>query len=229
MVSPESREGYFSLAKRTHVLYIRSMGITERQKEILDFMGAHQEREGFPPALREICKALGLASAGSLIKHIRILEKEGSLTRLSGKKRAWKLITRPARTSVPLIGQIAAGTPILAEENKEEDLPVDPILFGTHKAFALRVQGDSMKDECIRVGDLAIVKPQEEAENGEIVAALIEGIESEATLKILRRNNGDIELHPANPSYPIQRFSGPDRAKVKILGKLIGVIRRPRP
>lgn len=205
------------------------MEITTRQKEILSFIGSFQDCEGFPPSLREICKGLGLASAGSLLKHMRVLEREGYLICVSGKKRAWKLTFRPSRVFIPLVGQIAAGTPILAQENREEDLPVDPSFFGTHEAFALRVRGDSMKDECIREGDLAIVKPQVEAESGDIVAVLIEGVEAEATLKILRRRNGDIELHPANPSYPIRRFTGPDRAKVKILGKLVGVIRRPRP
>jgi repressor LexA len=218
----------FFLARRTNVLYIMCMEITTRQQEILSFIGSFQDREGFPPSLREICKGLGLVSAGSLLKHMRVLEKEGYLACVPGKKRAWKLTFQPSRVCIPLIGQIAAGTPILAVENKEDDLPVDPIHFGTHEAFALRVRGDSMKDESIRDGDLAIVKPQVEAESGDIVAVLIEGIESEATLKIFRKNNGDIELHPANPSYAIQRFTGPDRAKVKILGKLVGVIRRPR-
>jgi repressor LexA len=204
------------------------MSITTRQKQILDFIERYQRQKGVPPSVRDICVALDLASHGSLLRHIRDLESKGYLTQLPGKKRTLRLINSTA-ASVPLIGQIAAGTPILAVENKEDDLPVDPILFGTHEAFALRVRGDSMKDECIRDGDLAILKPQVEAENGEIVAVIIEGIEPEATLKILRRNNGDIELHPANSSYPIQRFAGPDRGKVKILGKLVGVIRRPRP
>ena len=201
------------------------MGITERQKEILDFMGVHQDREGFPPALREICKALGLASAGSLTKHIRILEKEGYLSRLPGKKRAWKLTNRPRGASVPLVGQIAAGTPILAEENKEDDLPVDPKLFGATEAFALRVKGDSMIGAQIRDGDLAIIKPQEDAKDGDIAAVMVEGLESEATLKIIRRGNGYLRLHPANPAYEPLVFKGEDLERVKILGKLIGVIR----
>jgi repressor LexA len=216
---------HFLLAKRTNVSYIRSMGITERQKEILDFMGAYQDREGFPPALREICKALGLASAGSLIKHIRILEKEGYLTKLPGKKRAWKLTNRPGGASVPLIGQIAAGTPILAEENKEDDLPVDPKLFGAAEAFALRVKGDSMIEAQIRDGDLAIIRPQDAAENGEIVAIMVDGLEPEATLKIIRHGSGYLELHAANPAYGPLVFTGEDLERVKILGKLIGVIR----
>lgn len=217
--------GDFFLAKRTNVSYIKIMGITERQKEILDFMSIHQDREGFPPALREICKALGLVSAGSLIKHIRILEKEGYLTRLPGKKRTWKLTHRPKGASVPLIGQIAAGTPILAEENKEEDLPVDPKLFGAVEAFALRVKGDSMIGAQIRDGDLAVIRPQNFAANGDIAAVMVEGLEPEATLKIVRQRKGVLQLHAANPAYEPLIFKEKDLEKVTILGKLIGVIR----
>ena len=219
---------YFFLAKRTNVPYIMDMGITTRQKEILRFIENFQAREGFPPSVREICKAMGLSSAGSLIKHLRALELQGRLTSTPGKKRAWKLIGRPSHVSLPLVGRIAAGTPILAEENRENDLPVDPRLFGSEKVFALWVKGDSMIDAQIRDGDFAIIRPQHDAENGEIVAVLVEGVESEATLKILRRNNGGLELHPANDAYQPLVFNGADRAKVRILGKLVGII-RPRP
>jgi repressor LexA len=204
------------------------MSITERQQQILEYMKSYQIREGFPPTVREICKALGLVSPGSLIKHLQALEREGRLAKVLGKKRAWKLIDRSSPFFIPLIGRIAAGTPILAEQNREDYLPVDPHLFGSHEAFALRVKGDSMIDAQIREGDLAIIRPQSDAESGEIVAAQVEGVEPEATLKILRRRNGDIELQPANPAYKTQLFRGEARAKVKILGKLIGVI-RPKP
>lgn len=204
------------------------MSITARQRQILEYMKSYQTREGFPPTIREICKALGLVSPGSLIKHLQALEREGRLTKVSGKKRAWKLTDRSSPFSIPLIGRIAAGTPILSEQNKEDDLPVDPHLFGSHEAFALRVKGDSMIEAQIREGDLAIIRPQHEAESGEIVAVQVEGLEPEATLKIFRRRNGDIELHPANPVHKTQRFQGEERARVMILGKLIGVI-RPKP
>lgn len=204
------------------------MGITTRQKEILRFIENFQAREGFPPSVREICKALGLVSAGSLIKHLRALELQGRLTGTPGKKRAWKLIGRPSHVSLPLVGRIAAGTPILAEENRENDLPVDPRLFGSEKVFALWVKGDSMIDAQIRDGDFAIIRPQNDAENGEIVAVLVEGVEAEATLKVLRRKNEGLELHSANDAYRPLVFNGADRAKVRILGKLAGII-RPRP
>jgi repressor LexA len=114
----------------------------------------------------------------------------------------------------------------LAEENREDDLPVDPGLFGSQDAFALRVQGDSMIDAQIRDGDLAIIKPQDDAENGWIVAAMVEGLETEATLKIICRKNRDVELHAANPLYRPLIFKGEDQSRVRILGKLIGIIRR---
>ncbi|MBI5250196.1 MAG: transcriptional repressor LexA [Desulfomonile tiedjei] len=217
----------FFLAKRAYALYNKNMEITEKQKEILRFIETFHSKEGGPPSLREICRGLGLASSGSLLKPLRALEAKGYLVRNPGKNRRWQLANRQSYAAVPLVGEIAAGFPILAQQNVEEYLPVDPSLFGTHEVFALRVRGDSMKDECIRDGDLAILKPQEDAESGEIVAVLVQGVESEATLKTLRRKNGDIELHPANPSYQVLRFSGPERAQVKILGKLVGIIRRP--
>lgn len=201
------------------------MGITARQKEILDCIGKFRARNGFPPSVREICRALGLASPGSLLKHIRALESEGLLERNPGKKRAWKLTNRHSSPSIPLIGQIAAGAPILAQENWEEELPVDPSIFGSGEAFALRVRGDSMKDAQIRDGDLAIIRPLDEAENGWIVAVMVEGVEPEATLKVFRRIGRSVELHSANEEYKPLIFTGKDRSKVRILGKLIGVIR----
>jgi len=211
------------------------MKITAQKRDILAYIHDFQDREAFPPSLREICAAMGLTSPGSLIKHMRVLESEGYLTRIPGKKRAWKLtekvwevIGKPVPPSIPLIGQIAAGTPILAAENREEELPVDPTLFGSSEVFALRVQGDSMINAQIRDGDLAVIRPQENAEEGQIVAVMVEGTELEATLKMLRRGPGTVELHAANPAYEPLIFKGKERARVKILGKLVGII-RPKP
>lgn len=202
------------------------MDITTRQKQLLDFIEQCQRQEGFSPSVRDMCAALGLASHGSLLRHLQILESEGYLTRLPGKKRTWKVTGSNPANSIPLLGRIAAGQPILAEQNVEENLPFDPQFFGSEEAFALLVKGDSMTGEQIRDGDLAIIRQQPDAENGEIVAVLVEGLEAEATLKTLRRNNGDIELHSANPTYQPLIFKGKDRARVRILGKLIGVVRR---
>lgn len=203
------------------------MTVTERQKQILDFIRLFQKHEGFPPSLREICKGVGLVSHGSLIKHIRSLESEGLIKGTPGSKRAWKIVdpTYKKEPFIPLFGQIAAGRPILAQENKEEELPINPTFFGSPEAFALRVKGDSMIEAHIQDGDLAIIRPQQEAENGSIVAVIVEDIEPEATLKIFRIDNEQIELRPANESYEPLIFRGKDRSKIKILGKLVGVIR----
>jgi repressor LexA len=210
------------------------MSITERRQQILEWLAKFQARKGFPPSVREIGEALGLASAGSLHKHLQALEKGGYLERSPGKKRtwsvtnkAWDLIGRPTPPSIPLVGQIAAGAPILAVQNREEELPVDPALFGSDEVFALRVKGDSMIDAHIQDGDLAIIRPQEDAEDGQIVAVQVEDLEPEATLKVLRRSNGGIELHPANSRYAPLIFKDAQRSKVTILGRLVGVI-RPR-
>jgi repressor LexA len=204
------------------------VNLTKRRQEILRFIEKVQGIEQHPPTVREICHGLGLASPGSLIKHLQALEREGYLSHTPGKKRAWKLLHARPRGSLPLVGQIAAGTPILAQENREDDLPVDPKLFGVEEAFALRVRGDSMIDAHIRDGDLAVIRPQQSAESGEIVAVLVQGMEAEATLKIFRVREGGLELVPANPTHQTLVFVGPDRDKMTILGKLIGVI-RPKP
>ncbi|MCL5123963.1 MAG: transcriptional repressor LexA [Deltaproteobacteria bacterium] len=215
------------LAKRVYVLYTRNMSITERQKQIFEFIGTFQEREGFPPSLREICNALGLVSTGSLMKHIQSLESEGLIKGAQGRKRAWKIVNPADRKapSIPIVGQIAAGQPILAQENKEEELPINPSFFGSTDAFALRVKGDSMIEAHIQDGDLAIIHPQQDSENGSIVAVIVEDIEPEATLKIFRIDDDRIELRPANQSYEPLIFKGKDRSKIKVLGKLVGVIR----
>ncbi len=209
------------------------MKLTEKQKKVLEFIADFQTREGFPPSVREMCQGLGTSSPGSMHKHVQALETRGYIENLPGKKRAWKLTQRAwdqvgiqTSPSIPLYGRIAAGLPILAQQNKEEELPIDPALFGSREAFALKVQGDSMKDVQIRDGDLAIIRKQQDAENGQIVAVMVEGLETEATLKILRRKRNAIELHPANEEFKPQVFSGKDRARVTILGKLVGVIRR---
>lgn len=225
----------FFLAKRTNVPYTGDMKPTKPKKDILQSIATLQAREGYSPTVRDICNHLGRSSAGSMHKDLESLEKSGFLEKIPGKSRtwqltprAWDLIGKPSAPSIPLVGRIAAGTPILAEQNREDDLPIDPRLFGAEDAFAVRVRGDSMIEAHIRDGDLAILRPQEEAEDGQIVAVQIEGIEPEATLKILRRRNGTVELQPANAEYKPLVFHGAERSRVTILGRLVGVI-RPRP
>lgn len=188
-------------------------------------MRGFQQEEGYPPTVREICKRIGLASAGSLLKHMRSLEEAGFIEHSPGKKRAWKLKDQPSPLWIPVLGRIAAGAPILAEENKEFELSIDPGLFGSREAFALKVKGDSMIDAQIRENDLAIIRPQNDVENGQVAAAMVEGLESEATLKIIKKTKDTIELRPANPDYESLIFRGKERSKVKILGKMVGLIR----
>jgi repressor LexA len=205
------------------------MSITERQKQVMNVIRDFQTRHGYGPTVREICRIMGLASPGSLFKHLRRLEDEGFLNRTPGKNRTWT-IPGPSPgpsmgKSIPLLGRIAAGAPILAEENREADLPVDPALFGCDETFALTVRGDSMIEAHITDGDLAIIRPQEQVENGQIAAVLIEDMEPEATLKVFRKTKNRIELHAANPAYDPIVFEGAEREKVTVLGKLVGVIR----
>jgi len=178
------------------------------------------------PSVREICAQFGLKGPAGIHRILRALEAKGALTSTPGKKRAWRIPGGRPEPSIPLLGRIAAGVPIQAEENREEELPVDPRLFGSGGCFALRVQGDSMTGAHIAHGDLAIVQPQEDADDGQIVAVLVEELLTEATLKILRRKNGSVELHAANSRYPPMVFGGRERARVRILGRLVGIIRR---
>ncbi|MEW5723628.1 MAG: transcriptional repressor LexA [Thermodesulfobacteriota bacterium] len=201
------------------------MSVTQRQKDVLEFILSFQAREGYWPTVREICRGLGLASPGSLMKHLRALEEEGRLERRPGRNRTWRPAGGPAGPVIPVLGRIAAGAPLLAEEHRESDLPVDPALFGCRTAFALEVHGDSMIGAHIQDGDLAIIRPQEEVEDGGIAAVLVEGVEPEATLKILHRRKDRLELHPANPDYAPLVFRGPEQAGVRVLGRLVGVIR----
>lgn len=202
------------------------MKLSERQRAILAYIQRYLEQEGMPPTMREIGRAVGLSSTASLAYQLRVLEEKGALRRIPGKKRTWQVTSaRPAR-SIPLLGRIAAGTPILAQENREDELLIDPQVFGCEDCFALRVQGDSMIEVHILPGDVAIIRPQEEAEDGQIVAVVVDGVEPEATLKVLRRRNETLELRAANSRYPSLIFHGEGRARLRILGRLAGVIRR---
>ena len=202
------------------------MTITKRQKEVLDFISRYQDKHGLSPSIREICTGLGLKSPGSMYKIIRALEEKGYLESSKGRKRSWRIKGRRPVKRIPLLGRIAAGIPIDAEENVEEELPIDPSLFGVSECFALRVQGDSMTEAHIEDGDIAIISPQDYVENGQIAAVIVANLLPEATLKIVRRNKDSIELHSANSRYPPIVFHGPDLEKVRIVGKYVGIIRR---
>jgi repressor LexA len=198
------------------------MDLTKRQKEIFDYIRRYASKHGYPPTVREIGKAVGLTSSSTVHAHLANLEKIGLLRRDPTKPRAIELLIDRARkvlapAGLPLVGEVAAGQPVLAEENVEEYIDVPAAIGGEAGDFILRVKGDSMKDAGILEGDFVVVKRAEKAENGEIVVALLE---DEATVKRFFRENGKIRLQPANKAYkPIRTTDA------RLLGRVVGVFR----
>ena len=199
------------------------MDLTKRQKEIFDFIRRYASKHGYPPTVREIGKAVGLTSSSTVHAHLANLEKIGLLRRDPTKPRAMELLKDKARgalapSGLPLVGQVAAGAPLLAEEHVEEYLDVPEMIGGDSGDFVLRVQGDSMKDAGILDGDFVVVRSSEQAENGEIVVALLG---EEATVKRFYRENGKVRLQPANKAYKPIRTT-----EATLLGRVVGVFRR---
>ena len=201
--------------------------ITDRQKQILDFILETVQGRGYPPSVREIGEAVGLSSPSTVHSHLSALAEAGYLRRDASKPRAIEVMDtgddgdlRRARVrDVPLVGRIAAGSPILAEEDIEEIFPLPTDLVGNEPVFMLRVQGDSMIDAGIFDGDLVVVRRQPDAQNGELVAALIDG--EEATVKRFKRDGDRVLLIAENPAYePIVLTGG-----VEIVGKVVAVLR----
>ena len=203
------------------------MELTGRQQEIWNFLVDYVDRHGYPPTVREIGEAVGLASPSTVHAHLANLERAGLLRRDPTKPRALELVGRDkaADTGVaelpklPLLGQIAAGGPLLAEENVEDEIAVPETLRGD---FLLRVKGDSMIDAGILEGDLVIVRRAQDARNGDIVVALAGDDESadEATVKTFYREAGRVRLQPENAALePIYA------RHVQVLGKVVGVFR----
>jgi repressor LexA len=200
--------------------------LTGRQQEIWTFLVEYVDRHGYPPTVREIGEEVGLASPSTVHAHLANLERAGLLKRDPTKPRALELIGRePAASNVvelpklPLLGQIAAGGPLLAEQNVEDSIAVPETLKGD---FVLRVKGESMIDAGILDGDLVVVKRAQDARNGDIVVALAGDDESadEATVKTFYREDGRVRLQPENASLePIYA------EHVQILGKVVGVFR----
>ena len=202
--------------------------LTNRQQQILHFIHETVRERGYPPSIREIGEAVKLTSTSSVHSQLASLEKKGFIRRDPTKPRAVEVhlaepVTGPPKplpAYVPLVGQIAAGRPILAEENIEELLPLPRNLVGQGDVFGLHVRGDSMIDAGVFDGDFVIVRSQPTAEHGEMVAALLKEIEPEATVKYLHKKDGKVELRPANPNYdPI------DGTNAEILGKVVTVLR----
>ena len=202
------------------------MELTGRQREIWSFLVDYVDGHGYPPTVREIGEAVGLASPSTVHAHLANLERAGLLRRDPTKPRALELVGREKAeravaelAKLPLLGQIAAGAPLLADENVEDEIAVPESLHGD---FLLRVRGDSMTGVGILDGDIVIVRRAEEARNGEIVVALAGDDEAldEATVKTFYREKGRVRLQPENSALE------PIYAKhVQILGKVVGVFR----
>jgi repressor LexA len=199
--------------------------LTTRQQQIMAMIRDWVGRHGYPPTMREIGAAVGLASPSSVAHQLKSLEELGLIRRDARGSRAVDIretlpepVTRDSDVRVPLVGAIAAGTPILADEQVEEELTLPQSLVGHGRLFALRVKGDSMIEAAICDGDLVVVRQQQVAENGDIVAAMIDG---EATVKAFRRTGHRIDLLPRNPAYDVI----PGNNAV-ILGKVVSVLRR---
>ena len=197
--------------------------LTPRRQDILDCIIRHTQEHGYPPTVREIGLEVGLTSSSSVHFHLRALEQAGLLQRTASLTRAIRpTASRMLGTprAVPLVGTVAAGEPILAEQNIEDTLPLPQALFPGDEVFALRVQGDSMVNAGILDGDLVVVQRQEAADNGDIVVAMLDG---EATVKRFFRRSDGIELRPENDHLqPIVT----DAATV--LGRVCGVLRTYR-
>ncbi|PRC42010.1 repressor LexA [Mycobacterium sp. ITM-2017-0098] len=214
----------------------RDTGLTERQRTILDVIRASVTSRGYPPSIREIGDAVGLTSTSSVAHQLRTLERKGYLRRDANRPRAvdvrgsdemaTPVVTTdvagsdalPEPTFVPVLGRIAAGGPILAEEAVEDVFPLPRELVGEGSLFLLKVVGESMIDAAICDGDWVVIRQQSVADNGDIVAAMIDG---EATVKTFKRTKGQVWLMPHNPAF--DPIPGNDAA---VLGKVVTVIRK---
>ena len=196
--------------------------ITARQQRILDVINETLRDRGYPPTVREIGEAVGLTSSSSVHAQLANLERKGLLHRDPTKPRAIGLADRQEGVTVPLVGRIAAGTPILATEHIEEHVVVPMGFAGEADHFALRVTGDSMIGAGIFDGDIVIVRATRRADDGDIVAVLLPGpAEDEATVKRLRRRDGRVMLVPENPALePFEMTEG------QILGRVVSVLRK---
>jgi repressor LexA len=207
-------------------------GLTVRQRIVLDMIRTAIETRGYPPSMREIGEAVGLTSPSSVAHQLAALEKKGYIRRDPRLPRAMEIVdpaehghditgigdSMPEATYVPVIGRIAAGGPILAEQSIEEVFPLPKSLVGDGELFLLKVVGESMIEAAICDGDWVVVRSQPDAVNGDIVAAMLD---DEATVKTFQRKNGHVKLLPANKD-----FSPIDGDHARIVGKVVAVLRR---
>ena len=208
------------------------MDLTKRQREIFEFIRRYSAKYGYPPTVRDIGKAVGLASSSTVHAHLANLEKIGLLRRDPSKPRAIELLDRAVESAVgsvrsmvhpsdlPLVGSVAAGSPVLAEENIEDYVPVPKSVGGEDGQYVLRVRGDSMKEAGILDGDLVVVREQPSARDGDIVVALLG---EEATIKRFFREPDHIRLQPENAAMAPIRSN-----EVKVLGRVVGLLRSIR-
>ncbi|MGC2241967.1 MAG: transcriptional repressor LexA [Acidimicrobiia bacterium] len=202
--------------------------LSERQQQVLEFIRKTVHDRGYPPSVREIGEAVGLSSPSTVHSHLSALVEAGAIKKDPSKPRAIMIIDdKPAPAAlpdrlreVPVLGRIAAGTPILAAEHVEDVLTLPVDLVGSDPVFLLQVKGDSMINAGIFDGDLVAIRSQKDARDGEIVAALIDG--EEATVKRLRRRDGQVILESENPAYEPMVFSD----GVELVGKVVSVLRR---
>ncbi|WP_245642521.1 transcriptional repressor LexA [Nonomuraea candida] len=206
--------------------YLDFSALPPRRQRILAAIRDHVVRYGYPPSTREIAHAVGLRSTSSVSKHLRSLEEQGFLQRGATVTRPIDVrlflraaAPRPAGdlVSVPVVGDIAAGVPITADEHLDDTLTLPRDLTGRGTVFGLRVRGDSMIDAAICDGDIVVVRQQPEAHSGQIVAAMIDG---EATVKVYRRRDGHVYLEPRNPAYDVI-----DGDTAVVLGIVVSVLR----
>lgn len=205
--------------------------LTGKRRQILEVIEASLRDRGYPPSVREIGEAVGLTSSSSVHAHLATLQKQGYLRRDPTKPRAIEVrfdsnsdqqADKARVRHVPLVGDVAAGTGVLADQRVEELLPLPEDFTGTDAAFVLRVRGDSMIDAAIVDGDYVVVRAQPEARNGDIVVAGIPG--GEATVKTFRKKGSSIVLEPANPRLQPMIYGPSDG--VVIYGKVVSVLRR---
>jgi repressor LexA len=198
--------------------------LTKRQQEIFEFIKRYSSEHGYPPTVRDIGKAIGLTSSSTVHAHLANLEKLGVIRRDPTKPRALELLGQAAKkvvpgpSGLPVVGRVAAGAPVLAEENIEEYVNVPEIAGGDAGEYVLRVHGDSMKNAGILEGDYVVVRPQDTATDGEIVVALVG---EEATVKRFFKEADHIRLQPENETLEPIRVRD-----VQILGRVVGVCRR---
>ncbi len=196
--------------------------LTGRQQEIWDFVVGYVDKHGYPPTVREIGDAVGLASPSTVHAHLANLEKIGLLRRDPTKPRAIELLVDKAKAAmtgaVPVVGQVAAGQPVLAEENIEDYVEVPPIAGGEEGEYILQIKGDSMRDAGILAGDHVVVRRQDTASDGEIVVALVG---EEATVKRFFKEEDHVRLQPENDAHePIRS------REARVLGRVVGVLRQ---